>query len=105
MEQFSEKYQMELSHIILERSCHFNKYSCPFVASSLEVVKLICDMFHIGGEDSYSNAAHPSVFAPIVFDSEVFVEVGILYNIKHCLQTIKYLLRPYFTDIKTNLCH
>ena len=76
---FSEQNPKEFVQIILENSCQFNGFACPFVASSIEIVKVICEMFLIMQEDSTLRQDQCSVFAPMVFDSIEFLEVCICY--------------------------
>ena len=74
---FAGRYPSKYAQIVLQNSCENLKYGCPFVASSIEVVGLLCKTFCLGKEDYETGNYQYSVFMKMAFDSEQILEVRI----------------------------
>ena len=77
---FVEKNPKQYVQTVLKNSCKECCYACPFIASSLEVVKLMCDTICLEN-DEHSKAFKSNqnyVFTKIAFENsfENFLEVG-----------------------------
>ena len=72
---FAGQYPSKYAQIVLQNSCEYLKYGCPFVASSIEVVGLLCKTFCLGKEDYEEINCQGSVFMKMSFDSKEILEV------------------------------
>ena len=73
---FTKKNPEKYVQIILENSCDLYKYACPFVASSLAIVKLLCDMFSLEPENSDKPViTRTSIYMKMTFETNEILEV------------------------------
>ena len=73
---FTKKNPESYVQIVLENSCNAYKYACPFVASSLAIVKLLCDMFSLEPENSDKPVVtRTSIYMKMTFETNEILEV------------------------------
>ena len=74
---FTKKSPERYVQIVLENSCNVNKYACPFVASSLAIVRLLCDMFSLEPEHSDKPViTRTSIYMKMTFETNEILEVS-----------------------------
>ena len=89
---FAGKYPSNYAQIVLQNSCENLKHACPFVASSIEVVGLLCKIFCLGIDNYETGNYQRSVFMKMSFDSKEILEVTImlLFHYKNAKNVHKY---------------
>ncbi|XP_041988151.1 engulfment and cell motility protein 1 [Aricia agestis] len=59
---FARNYTEEYSKIVLRNSCRTDEHECPFGKTSVELVKLLCDMLHIGEPPNEQGQTYHPIF-------------------------------------------
>lgn len=59
---FARNYTQQYTKVVHENSCRADEHECPFGRTSIELVKLLCDILRIGEPPSESNEFHPMFF-------------------------------------------
>ncbi|XP_011551614.2 engulfment and cell motility protein 1 [Plutella xylostella] len=78
---FSRNYQEDYTKIVLENSCRADEHECPFGKTSVELVKLLCDILHIGEPPSEQGQSyHPLFFTNDRPFEELFCVCIVLLN-------------------------
>lgn len=63
MVHFAENHTELYTKVVLENSCPANEHECPFGRTSIELVKLLCEILHIGEAPSEQGQMyHPMFF-------------------------------------------
>ena len=85
MMHFAEQNPEKYVQVILENSCKRLRFSCPFVTSSLAIVKLLCDTFCLQPEnDEVSVIDRKSIYMKMTFETNEVLEVSLkIYTICH----------------------
>lgn len=59
---FARNYSEDYTKIVLENSCRADEHECPFGKTSVELVKLLCDILHIGDPPSEQGQTYHPLF-------------------------------------------
>lgn len=59
---FAKNYSEEYIKIVLENSCRADEHECPFGKTSLELVKVLCDILRIGEPHSEQGQTYHAMF-------------------------------------------
>ena len=75
---FAKQNPGKYVQIILENSCKELRHACPFVPSSLEIVKLLCEIFCLKPQDPAECVkSRPSIYVKMAFVSKDILEVNL----------------------------
>lgn len=78
---FARNYSEDYTKIVLENSCRADEHECPFGKTSVELVKLLCDILHIGEPPSEQGQTyHPLLFTHERPFEELFCICIVLLN-------------------------
>ncbi|CAB3222596.1 unnamed protein product [Arctia plantaginis] len=78
---FARNYSEDYTKIVLENSCRADEHECPFGKTSVELVKLLCDILHIGEPPSEQGQSyHPLLFTHDRPFEELFCICIVLLN-------------------------
>ncbi|PZC80950.1 engulfment and cell motility protein 1 [Helicoverpa armigera] len=78
---FARNYSEEYTKIVLENSCRADEHECPFGKTSVELVKLLCDILHVGDPPSEQGQTyHPLFFTHDRPFEELFCICIVLLN-------------------------
>ncbi|XP_013183103.2 engulfment and cell motility protein 1 [Amyelois transitella] len=78
---FARNYTEDYTKIVLENSCRADEHECPFGKTSVELVKLLCDILHIGEHPSEQGQTyHPLFFTHDHPFEELFCICIVLLN-------------------------
>ncbi|XP_026484178.2 engulfment and cell motility protein 1 [Vanessa tameamea] len=59
---FARNYREDYTKIVLRNSCRADEQECPFGKTSVELVKLLCDILHIGESPSEQGQTYHPLF-------------------------------------------
>lgn len=59
---FARNYSEDYTKIVLENSCRADEHECPFGKTSVELVKTLCDILHIGEAPSEQGQTYHPLF-------------------------------------------
>lgn len=78
---FARNYSEDYTKIVLENSCRADEHECPFGKTSVELVKQLCDILHIGEPPSEQGQTyHPLFFTHDHPFEELFCICIVLLN-------------------------
>lgn len=78
---FARNYPEDYTKIVLENSCRADEHECPFGKTSVELVKQLCDILHIGDPPSEQGQTyHPLFFTHDHPFEELFCICIVLLN-------------------------
>lgn len=78
---FARNYPEDYTKIVLENSCRADEHECPFGKTSVELVKQLCDILHIGEPPSEQGQTyHPMFFTHDHPFEELFCICIVLLN-------------------------
>lgn len=78
---FARKYPEDYTKIVLENSCRADEHECPFGKTSVALVRLLCDILHIGEPPSEQGQTyHPLFFTHDHPFEELFCICIVLLN-------------------------
>lgn len=78
---FARNYPEDYTKIVLENSCRADEHECPFGKTSVELVKTLCDILHVGEAPSEQGQTyHPLFFTHDHPFEELFCICIVLLN-------------------------
>ncbi|KAI5642726.1 ELMO/CED-12 family domain-containing protein [Phthorimaea operculella] len=78
---FARNYPEDYTKIVLENSCRADEHECPFGKTSIELVKQLCDILHVGDTPSEQGQTyHPLFFTHDHPFEELFCICIVLLN-------------------------
>lgn len=59
---FARNYTQQYTKVVHENSCRADEYECPFGRTSIELVRVLCDILKIGESYDQAKDFHPMIF-------------------------------------------